>query len=133
MNRDKRIEKFLNEISIVSENKNELYEILIPLILSKKFFKNSIEKKEFVELVLGFEIANYAYSSKTILLGKILNNINKLEIQDAVGLNNKVNKFIIDVINANEILNGDINKNFNKRSKIKQSFFSNWNDYINRK
>ena len=29
MSKDKKIEKFLNEISIVSENKNELYEILV--------------------------------------------------------------------------------------------------------
>ncbi|WP_352417386.1 hypothetical protein [Clostridium tertium] len=133
MSKDKKIEKFLNEISIVSENKNELYEILVPLILSKKFFKNSKEKREFVETVLEFEIANYAYSSKTILLGKIINNINCLEIQDAVVLNNKVSKFIIDVINANEILGKENTKSSNKKSQAKQSFFKNWNEYINNK
>lgn len=132
MSRDKKIERLLNEISIVSENKNELYEILVPLILSRKFFKNSKEKREFVETVLEFKIANYAYSSKTILLGKIINNINELDIHDAVNLNNKVNKFIIDVINANEILYEEINKSSNNKSQTKQSFFRNWNDYINK-
>lgn len=132
MSRDKKIERLLNEISIVSENKNELYEILVPLILSRKFFKNSKEKREFVETVLEFKIANYAYSSKTILLGKIISNINELDIHDAVNLNNKVNKFIIDVINANEILYQEINKISNNKSQNKQSFFRNWNDYINK-
>lgn len=132
MSRDKKIERLLNEISIVSENKNELYEILVPLILSRKFFKNSKEKREFVETVLEFKIANYAYSSKTILLGKIISNINELDIHDAVNLNNKVNKFIIDVINANEILYHEINKISNNKSQNKQSFFRNWNDYINK-
>lgn len=132
MSKDKKIEKFLNEISIVSENKNELYEILTPLILSRKFFKNSKEKREFVETVLEFKIANYAYSSKTILLGKIINNINELEIQEAVNLNNKVNKFIMDVINANEMLNKEITKSPDKETQKRQSFFRNWNDYINK-
>lgn len=39
MNKNKEIENFTNEFSVIIENKNELYITLIPLILSKNFKK----------------------------------------------------------------------------------------------
>ncbi len=44
MSINNKIEDFIGQLSVVSENKNELYSILIPIILSKKFLKNSKEK-----------------------------------------------------------------------------------------
>lgn len=133
MNKNEAVSNLISEICIFSENKNELYSILIPLILSKKFFKNSKEKKDFVENILGFIIADYAYKSKTILVGKIVSSINELEIQEAVSINNKVNKFLLDVLQANKIASQNVEEIDNKKSakKNKSSFFNNWNTYIN--
>ncbi|MGY0374433.1 hypothetical protein [Clostridium sp. JNZ J1-5] len=133
MIKNESINNLISEICIVSENKNELYSILIPLILSRKFFKNSKEKKDFVENVLGLIVADYAYRSKTILVGKIVSSINVLEIQEAVSINNKVNKFILDVSKANKIAKQDleVSKATKGGKKKEASFFSNWNTYIN--
>ncbi len=133
MIKNELVNSLISEICIVSENKNELYSILIPLILSKKFFKNSKEKKEFIQDVLGFSIAEYAYRSKTILVGKIVNNINELEIEEAFSINNKVNKFLIDVAKANKIAMQQVEKpeSMKNKKKRKSSFFNNWSTYIN--
>ena len=123
MIKDKEIKDFIGDINIISDNKNELYSILIPLLLSRKVFKNSNEKREFIENVLGIKIANYAYKSKTILIGKVINEINSMEIEHAFKLNKKVNKFLLDLINANRILNREINKGIKKIKKIKKIVF----------
>ena len=131
MIKDKEIKDFIGNINIISDNKNELYSILIPLLLSRKVFKNSNEKREFIENVLGIKIANYAYKSKTILIGKVINEINSMEIEHAFKLNKKVNKFLLDLINANRILNREINKGIKKNKKNKKnSLFYNWSNYI---
>ncbi|MDU2163296.1 hypothetical protein [Intestinibacter bartlettii] len=131
MIKDKEIKDFIGDINIISDNKNELYSILIPLLLSRKVFKNSNEKREFIENVLGIKIANYAYKSKTILIGKVINEINSMEIEHAFKLNKKVNKFLLDLINANRILNREINKGIKKNKKNKKnSLFYNWSNYI---
>lgn len=133
MIRDEEIKNFIGNINIISDNKNELYSILIPLLLSKKVFKNSNEKREFIEKVLELKIANYAYKSKTILIGKVINEINSMEIESAFSLNKNVNKFLLDLINANKILNKEINKdtkNIKSKKNKKNSLFSNWSNYI---
>ena len=131
MIKDKEIKDFIGDINIISDNKNELYSILIPLLLSRKVFKNSNEKREFIENVLGIKIANYAYKSRTILIGKVINEINSMEIEHAFKLNKKVNKFLLDLINANRILNREINKGIKKNKKNKKnSLFYNWSNYI---
>jgi len=129
MSVNKSIEDFIGQLGIISENKNELYSILIPIILSKKFLKNSNEKKQFIENVLEFSIADYAYKSKTILIGKIINNIEQLEIEGIFELNKKLASFISDVIKADNIINNNESKI--KLNNKKESFFSNWNNYIN--
>ena len=131
MIKDKEIKDFIGDINIISDNKNELYSILIPLLLSRKVFKNSNEKREFIENVLGIKIANYAYKSKTILIGKVINEINSMEIEHAFKLNKKLNKFLLDFINANRNLNREINKGIKKNKKNKKnSLFYNWSNYI---
>ena len=131
MIKDKEIKDFIGDINIISDNKNELYSILIQLLLSRKVFKNSNEKREFIENVLGIKIANYAYKSKTILIGKVINEINSMEIEHAFKLNKKVNKFLLDLINANRILNREINNGIKKNKKNKKnSLFYNWSNYI---
>lgn len=131
MIRNEIIRNMISEINIVSENKNELYNILIPLILSNKFFKNSNEKREFIENVLGFQIANYAYKSSPILVGKVIKNINALDVEDAFSINNKVNNFILDVLKINEIVKNKEPQKENIKKHKKSSFFNNWNTYIN--
>lgn len=133
MIKDEEIKKFISEITIISENKNELYSIIIPLLLSRKVFKNSTEKKDFVENVLGLKIADYAYRSKTILIGKIVNEINNQEIEYVFNMNKKVNKFLMDLISANKIMDKENDKQIYKANKKgkNSSLFSNWSNYIN--
>lgn len=133
MIKDEEIKKFMSGISIPSDNKTELYNLIIPLLLSRKVFKNSAEKKEFIENVLELNISDYAYRSKTILVGKVLNEINNLEIENAFNMNRRVNKFLLELINANKLLNKEESKknsSINKKSK-KNSLFTNWSNYIN--
>ena len=61
----------------------------------------------------------------------IINEINSMEIEHAFKLNKKVNKFLLDLINANRILNREINKGIKKNKKNKKnSLFYNWSNYI---
>ena len=63
MIKDKEIKDFIGDINIISDNKNELYSILIPLLLSRKVFKNSNEKREFIRKDLyNLSISNTDYS-----------------------------------------------------------------------
>lgn len=132
MIKDEEIKKFISGISIYSDNKTELYNIIIPILLSRKVFKNSTEKKEFIENVLGLRISDYAYRSKTILVGKVLNEINNLEIENAFNMNRRVKTFLLELINANKLLNKEDDKNNKNKSKKdnKNSLFTNWSNYI---
>ena len=98
---DSNIFKLLNEVMPTTENKNEVYNIIIPLILSKKIFKNSKELKEFVENILEFKIADYAYKSRTILLGKVIKFIAELELSASIELNKNLTTFLEDTIEIN--------------------------------
>lgn len=130
MSNEKLIEQFISEFCITSQNKNNLYNILIPIILSKKFLKNRKEKKEFVENVLEIKLAEYAYNSRTILIGKIISAIENLEVDKAFHMNQRVENFLIELISANKEINKE-RTNDKKIKKVSKSFFSNWNDYIN--
>lgn len=130
MSNEKLIEEFISGFCITSQNKNSLYNILTPIILSKKFLKNRKEKKEFVENVLELKLAEYAYNSKTILLGKIISEIEGAEVDRAFHMNEKVENFLIELIKANKEVD-DGKTNNRKVKKSSKSFFSNWNEYIN--
>lgn len=126
---DSNIFKFLNELIPTTENKNEIYNIMIPLILSKKFLKNSKELKEFIGDNLGFEIASYAYKSRTILLGKVIRIISQLELSDSIEINNKLMTFLHNIIEANYKQKGDKDKKPSNKNRS-ESFFQTWNNYI---
>lgn len=125
---DSNIFKLLNELMPTTENKNEIYNIIIPLILSKKFFKNGKELKEFVENVLGFEIAGYAYRSRTILLGKIIKIIAELQLSSSIELNKKLTIFLENTIQVNSKEKNNKEKKVSKSHS--ESFFQTWNNYI---
>lgn len=136
MNRDyeKNIKAFINEISIISENKTELYYILSPLILSKKVFSNKNQLKEFTNNTLKINFGDYVYKSRSVLLGRIIKFINDLSIEEAVNLNRDVMNFI-----ANYITNvkKDENKNTKKQSRKskmtkQENFFTQWDRVINK-
>ncbi|MCX4269533.1 MAG: hypothetical protein OSJ62_12860 [Lachnospiraceae bacterium] len=123
---DSNIFKLLNEVMPTTENKNEVYNIIIPLILSKKIFKNSKELKEFVENILEFKIADYAYKSRTILLGKVIKFIAELELSASIELNKNLTTFLEDTIEINSK-----KKEEKKSSKNhSESLFQTWNNYI---
>lgn len=139
-NNEKVIRNFLTTISNVSENKNDIYSVVIPLILSKKVFKKSAELKSFMETVLDFKFNDYVYKSRSILIGRVVRLVNELSVEDSVVLNEKVTKFLLDIIdinnesnkNSEEVINGNNGKRVAKTKKKKAtSFFSDWNKYIN--
>lgn len=119
--------RFIEEISCVSEYKNEVYEILIPLILSRQVFKNSKELKIFVNEVIHLDIPNYLFKSRTLLLGRVLKEINDIEIEEAVKINHNIIEFIDSIQNTNN--NEEVRTKSEKRSS---SFFSDWNALINK-
>lgn len=130
---DSNIFKLLNELVPTSENKNEIYNMIIPLVLSKKFFKNSKELKEFVENVIGFEIASYAYKSRTILLGKIIKIITELQLSDSIELNKKLTLFLKKSTETNSKIKDNSEKNGKKKkspNNLSESLFQTWNNYI---
>lgn len=131
MSNDRRIQELIGQLFIMSEYKNELYNTLIPIILSKKFLKNSNEKRNFVEKVLGFQIAKYAYSSKTILIGKIIGIINEMDVAQAVELSKKLHIFLLEVANVKAMDENNTEQKKEKQNiKQKESFFSQWDSYI---
>ena len=130
MSNEKLIEEFISGFCITSQNKNSLYNILTPIIISRKFLENRKEKKEFVENVLELHLSEYAYNSKIILLGKIISEIEGLEVDRAFHMNEKVESFLMELIKANKDIN-DSKINNKKVKKSSKSFFSNWNEYIN--
>ncbi len=54
--------------------------------------------------------------------------IESLEIEEIFMLNKKIIKLISDVINVNDI--NDPQKSKSKKGNDKESFFTNWNNYI---
>jgi hypothetical protein len=130
-NDEKLIRSFLNEFSIISENKNELYSMLIPLILAKQFFKRSSELKAFVETVLVInDIKDYAYNSRSVLLGRIMKHISLLSIEEAVELNKRVSDSLLEIINTNKSEDIDKRDKTDKPKKQNISFFSKWYNYL---
>ena len=129
-NDKKMIRTFLNDLAIISENKNELYSILIPLLLSKKFFRRGSEIKTFIETVLNLNLRDYVYKSRTILLGKVIKYISNLTIEEAVQINEKISHFLVGI--AKESISNISDKDKKSKSqKQTESFFSNWFNYIN--
>ena len=136
MNRDyeKNIKAFINEISVISENKTELYYILSPLILSKKVFSNKNQLKEFTNNTLKINFGDYVYKSRSVLLGRIIKFINDLSIEEAVNLNREVMNFIVNYITN---VKKDENKNTKKQSRKskmtkQENFFTQWDKVINK-
>ena len=125
MNKNK-LDKFIDEISLSSESKNEIYQIIVPLVLSKKVFRNSKELKLFTIEIIDLDLADYVYRSRALLLGRIMKYINDLSIEESVKINYKIVEFIKSIQNINGNLEYG-NKNTNKKS----SFFSDWNNLIN--
>lgn len=124
-NEEKLIHSLLTKFTIMSEYKTELYSLLIPLILSKQFFKKSSELKSFIETVLGLSFKDYVYNSRSILLGRVMNYLSTLTVEESVSLNKRVTNFILDTIKANNSVENTI-----KSNKTKTSFFNNWYDYM---
>ncbi|MFC0907036.1 hypothetical protein ACFHWD_20470 [Clostridium sp. MT-14] len=123
------VKKYINNINVISENKTELYMILIPLILSKKLIKKRNQLQYFVEEVIITEFAKYAYNSRTILVGKLMKYINDLPIEEAVSVNERVVSFIKKLILENN--EDSTNKEVKKKTKKMTHFFSDWDKVIN--
>lgn len=68
---------------------NVLITILMQLILNKKLFKTNKECVEFLQATLGFTFADYVVKNKTILIGKVIRQIN--EIEDLETVKNYIN------------------------------------------
>lgn len=123
----KEINIFINSITDAGESKSFLYKNLIPLVLSKKIFKNSNELKKFIKDILDLELHDYVYRSRTILIGKITRHINSLSLEDVIKLNQLVENFLIDLVKS--LKGSEEQKN---ELKNKKSAFARWNEYISK-
>lgn len=81
---------------------NVLIAILTQLILNKKLFKTNKECMEFLKSTLGFTFANYVEKNKTILIGKVIRQVN--EIEDLEIVKNHINNVyrFMEIIIENE-------------------------------
>ena len=127
---EKIINDFLKYNYILSENKNELYSILVPIIFSKKIFRKGSELQAFLKDELGIEFANYVFKSRTILAGKLTRYINNMSIEDSVTLNRLVIEKISTIIK--ESTADDTNTDLNIK-EANRSLFSLWTDQIENK
>lgn len=126
MNKNK-LDKFIGEISLASEFKNEIYQTIVPLVLSKKVFRNSKELKLFTVEIMNLRFADYVYKSRPLLLGRILKYVSELSIEESV----KINYNIVEFIKSIQNINNDIEIEPKKVHK-KSSFFNDWNELINK-
>lgn len=123
----KEIDIFISSITEASESKSFLYKNLVPLILSKRVFKNSNELKEFIKSVINLELHDYVYKSRTILIGKIVRYINSLGLDDIINLSQSVEMFLLDLVKVSQDDSSE-----QAKSKKKSSAFSRWNEYISK-
>lgn len=127
-NKQKIINDFLKENYTISENKIELYNIFMPIIFSKKIFKNGKELQCFLKEELDIEYANYVFKSRTLLAGKIAKFLNGLSIEEAVSLNRKVTEKLANIIEGTE--SNEIQNDKYTSKKREKSLFTLWSEHI---
>ncbi|MFD0768886.1 hypothetical protein ACFQZ1_08160 [Bacillus sp. CGMCC 1.60114] len=122
---EKLIKTFLYEIENLTETNIELFWILPPLLYSKKTLKNRKDVENFVVNVLDMKLSNYVFKSRSILVGRVLRNIHKMDLETSVKLRNNLIYFFREKVDNTE-------KNLEK-SNSNDAFFSDWAQILEKK
>lgn len=122
---EKLIKTFLYEVENVTETNIELFWILPPLLYSKNTFKKRKDVENFVVNVLDMKFSNYVFKSRSILVGRVLKNIHKMDLETSVKLRNNLIHFFRENIY-------DSDKNLVKPNSS-DAFFSDWAQILGKK
>ena len=107
----KKIDRIKN-IEKIENNHYELYPIVVMLVIKKNYFKRNDDLIELLK-IFNLEFKDYVMKSRTLLLARILREIEKIKDVDDVVLNLK--KILIKNINEEDRTVQNKGKNRDKK------------------